>query len=276
MACLLEAASEKPGNVTPTRGFDDLDYTGFLLSSQVVGDVFRRFAARPVGTIIHEAVRESQKAAGSNAHLGVILLLAPLANSYCRRGSLARGAVSATLSSLTKKDALLAYKAIAHANPGGLGGAPEQDVRKKPDVTLRDAMRLAAGRDSIAYEYAHGFPITFGLGAPEMKENIDAGLPPREAVVQTFLGIMSRYPDTLIARKNGPEMAQRAAEEAGRILGLGGMFSTRGRKAVYEFDQALRIGANILNPGTTADLTAAALFVYFIKYGYGALKKKKG
>ncbi|MDH5638590.1 MAG: triphosphoribosyl-dephospho-CoA synthase, partial [Nitrospinota bacterium] len=202
--------------------------------------------------------------------------LVPLAHSFCKQGSLSRKSVSTTLAALTKKDAEIAYKAIRSANPGGLGKEPKQDVRKKPDVTLKEAMRLAADRDWIAHEYANGFPITFGLGAPEMKENIDAGLPIREAVVQTFLGIMSRYPDSLIARKNEPEMALRAAEEAGRILTLGGMFSPRGRKAVYGFDQALRIGSNLLNPGTTADLTAAALFVYFMKHGYGALKKRRG
>jgi len=276
MACLLEAASEKPGNVTPTRGFDDLDFTSFLLSSSILGDIFRRHAAKPVGIIIQEAVRESIKATGTNAHLGVILLLAPLASSFCKLGSLSRKAVSTTLAALTKKDAELTYKAIRSAKPGGLGKAPRQDVRKKPDVTLKEAMRLAADRDWIAHEYTTGFTITFSLGSMEMEENIEAGLPIREAVVQTFLGIMSHYPDSLISRKNEPEMALRASEEAGRILRLGGMFSPRGRKAVYEFDQAMRIGSNLLNPGTTADLTAAALFVYFMRHGYGALKGRKG
>jgi len=276
MACLMEAASEKPGNVTPTRAFDDLEYTSFLLSSSILGNIFRRHAANPVGTIIFEAVRESQRATGTNAHLGVVLLLAPLAHAFCKLGSLNKKTLSLTLNSLSKKDAELAYRAIRLANPGGLGKAPKQDVRKKPDVTLQEAMGLAADRDWIAHEYARGFPITLDFGAPEIKENIGAGLPIREAVAQTFLGIMSRYPDSLIARKNDPEMARQASHEAGRILKLGGMFSPRGRKAIYEFDQTLRIGSNILNPGTTADLTAAALFVYFMKHGYGALKARKG
>jgi triphosphoribosyl-dephospho-CoA synthase len=272
MALLLEVASEKPGNVTPTRGFDDMTFTGFVLSSCVLGDVFGRMAKKPVGQIIHTAVTESVKSVGANAHLGAILLLAPLVSAYCRHGSISKGNVAKVLSALTRMDAELAYGAIRLANPGGLGKAPAQDVRKKPDVTLLEAMTLAAGRDWIAHEYAHGFAITLEVGAPELAANTAAGLPMTDAVIQTFLTIMNRFPDSLITRKNGPEMAREAALEAGRILNLGGMFSPRGRRAVYEFDQALRTGGNVLNPGTTADLTAAALFVYFIKHGYGALK----
>jgi len=211
MACLLEAASEKPGNVTPTRGFDGLDFTSFLLSSQILGDVFRRNADKSVGTIIHEAVSESVKATGTNVHLGVILLLAPLAHSFCRHGTLSRKSVSSTLAALTVMDARLAYKAIRAARPGGMGKAPRQDIRKKPDVNLLEAMRLAEDRDWIAFEYTSGFSITFGLGAVEMKENIDSGLPPREAVAQTFLGVMS--PEERPG--NGPAGSGRSRQDFG-------------------------------------------------------------
>ena len=275
MALLMEAAAEKPGNVTPTRGFDDMTFASFVISSLMVGQAIGRTAGKTVGAVIHAAVADSVKAAGANTHLGSILLLAPLARTYAKHGSLARGNVAKVLDALTVKDAQLAYRAIRSAGAGGLGRVPSQDVKKAPTVTLLEAMRLAAERDWIAHEYANGFSITLGVGAPELAANIAGGLPVTEAVVQTFLTLMSRYPDSLIARKNGMAMAREAALEAERILKLGGMFSGRGRRGVYDFDQALRIDSNMLNPGTTADLTAAALFAYFIKHGYGALKAQK-
>ncbi|MDH4183596.1 MAG: triphosphoribosyl-dephospho-CoA synthase [Nitrospinota bacterium] len=273
MALLMEAAAEKPGNVTPTRGFEEMDFTSFIISSQVVGDLLARAANKSVGWIILNAVTDAMKATGANTHLGAILLLAPLAHAFLKSGTLSARSTGATLAGLTTKDAVMAYKAIRLASPGGLGRAPQQDTRRPPTVTLLEAMKLAAERDLIAREYSTGFSITFGLGAPEMEANIGAGLAPLEAVTQTFLTIMSRHPDTLISRKNEPEMANKASEEAARILSLGGMHSARGRRAVYEFDQALRIESNLLNPGATADLTAAALFVYFIRHGYGSLNR---
>ena len=38
----------------------------------------------------------------------------------------------------------------------------------EPDVTLREAMLLAAGRDAIASEYATDFAITFEISAPAL------------------------------------------------------------------------------------------------------------
>ena len=79
------------------------------------------------------------------------------------------------------------------------------------------------------------------------------------AVVHTFLKILSEHPDTFIARKAGVEKAREVSSEAKEILKLGGLETSEGRKSIREFDCKLRESGNILNPGTSADLTAAAL-----------------
>jgi triphosphoribosyl-dephospho-CoA synthetase len=48
------------------------------------------------------------------------------------------------------------------------------------------------------------------------------------------------------------------------VLEAGGVRSAAGRQAVDEMDRALRDGRNSNNPGTTADLTAAAIFVTLV------------
>ena len=77
-----------------------------------------------------------------------------------------RGRLSRVLATLTVADARAVYAAIRLAEPGGLGQVEEQDVREEPTVTLREAMALAAERDTIAREYVTDYDVTFGSGRP--------------------------------------------------------------------------------------------------------------
>jgi triphosphoribosyl-dephospho-CoA synthase len=72
---------------------------------------------------------------------------------------------------------------------------------------------------------------------------------------------LSRVPDTLIARKRDFDTAHRISLRAAEVLSLGGVFAPRGRAALAEFDRELRDPGHTLNPGTTADLTAASVFL---------------
>jgi triphosphoribosyl-dephospho-CoA synthase len=175
--------------------------------------------------------------------------------------------VRAVLRSTTVEDARVAYRAIRLAAPGGLGSADAQDVAQEPDVTLRDAMMLAAGRDAIASEYASDFAITFDTAAPALVAALDSGLEWPAAAVETSLTILARQRDTLIERKLGRATADAVSRDAAEVLASGGVRSEAGRKRLEQFDGGLRDGTNQRNPGTTADLTAAALFVVIIERG---------
>jgi triphosphoribosyl-dephospho-CoA synthase len=159
------------------------------------------------------------------------------------------------------QDARDVYAAIRMASPGGLGRAESQDVAAEPTVSLLDAMRLAAHRDGIAREYATGFETTFGLAVPALEQARRDGLPWDDAVVETFLNILAHAPDTHIARRGGDAVAAAVCASARDALQAGGVRSLPGRRAIDEFDRSLRDPDNIGNPGTSADLTAAAIFV---------------
>jgi len=278
VACLLEASCEKPGGVTPTKRFDDLCYTDFLLASVIFGQTLRETSHKSVGEIILKSVKAVKKEVKSNANLGIILLIAPLANAFYRRGELCAKNVRSTLSALTIEDADDAFKAIKLANPGGLGTEPVHDARKKASITLLRAMKLAAHRDWIAHEYAHNFDITFSIGVGELVKNIKSTASFRDAVVQTYLRLLYLYPDSHIGRKASKDTALKISEKAGEVLHKGGVTAKAGRRAISAFDKYLRSDSNLLNPGTTSDLIAATLFAYFLKYGYGAMnlgKKEK-
>jgi len=79
------------------------------------------------------------------------------------------------------------------------------------------------------------------------------------AVIHTFLKVLAKYPDTFIARKVGFGKAQEVSFVAEEVLKFGGLGTPKGKAKLHEFDLMLRQSSNLLNPGTTADIIAAAL-----------------
>ncbi len=72
---------------------------------------------------------------------------------------------------------------------------------------------------------------------------------------------MSRHPDSLIARKCGLATATQAASFAKRVLETGRPGDHEYHEAASDFDFWLRSDGHRRNPGTTADLITAGLFV---------------
>ncbi|MBN2243344.1 MAG: triphosphoribosyl-dephospho-CoA synthase [Acidobacteria bacterium] len=271
-ACIREVCAPKPGNVNPHHDFSDTSFEDFLLGAIAVGAAFENAGDAAVGETVLRAVEDSRRRAGSNTNLGIILLLAPLTKACCtvareQAGDVLkiRESLGAVLNALTVQDARLAYEAIRIADPAGLGRAPEQDISEEPSVTLLEAMELAKDRDSVASEYGTNFEITFGTGLPALKEALSRGLKYSDAVVQAFLAILGRVPDTLIARKGGRETSRRVSKSAQEVLLEGGVYTPEGRARLREMDRALRDGAHKLNPGATADLTAATVFLELVE-----------
>jgi triphosphoribosyl-dephospho-CoA synthase len=224
-------------------------------SALALGPVFgrRRVVRRSVGELIADGVEATERVAGANTNLGIVLLFAPLARAAVKRHADEglRAAVDRTLAELGVDDAAAAFTAIARANPGGLGDAPEHDVRAPAHVSLREAMTAAAHRDSVASEYATGYAIVFDSGMPLLDDALRDGLSTLDAIVSLHVGLLAALPDTLIARKAG-DAAARAVTEAAREV-------RDGTRSLADFDASLRSADNRLNPGTTADLVAATL-----------------
>jgi triphosphoribosyl-dephospho-CoA synthase len=253
-ACLLEVSAEKVGNVTPTRGFAGTRFADFALSAVAAGPALAR------------AVAATRRVTSTNTNLGIVLLLAPIAAAARLRGGGLHRRVEIVLRGLSRADARWAYRAIRLARPGGLGRSPVADVRRPPALGLREAMALAASRDRIAAEYADGFPVTFGVALRGLGRALGRGLSVLDAVAQAHLEVLARGPDTLIARKAGLPAARRVSARADAVVRAGGRYTARGRAAMRRFDSVLRQGGHRLNPGTSADLVTAALFVWLLTH----------
>lgn len=269
LACLLEVSAPKPGNVFPGAPFRDTRYADFLASAAAIGPVLLHAGEQPLGATIRAAVRATARWTRANTNLGIILLFAPLARAALdESGGALRDRVARVLRATTVPDAVDAYAAIRLARPGGLGRAASQDVRSRPTRTLLEVMRLAAGRDGIAREYATDFASTFETGMPALAAARADFLAWDDAIVETYLTLLAAAPDTLIARKLGVSAAQDVSRRAREVLDLGGVRSGRGRIAIVELDRALRDPDNAFNPGTTADLTAGVIFGMLLGGGW--------
>jgi len=282
LACLLEVSAPKPGNVSPGADFGDTTYEHFLASAAAIGEPLGTAGTRPIGETIHRAIQATHRWSSTNTNLGIVLLLAPLARAaatcLARQSDLTeRGTVDArtlrrTLSELlattTVHDARETYAAIRLASPGGLGTAERQDVAAEPTVTLKEAMCLAAERDGVAREYATDFQATFEVAAPALDVARRDGLGWNDAVLETYLTLLATSVDTHITRRAGHELAEDVTRQARDVLADGGVRSLRGRAAIARMSVALRDDANRANPGTTADLTAAGIFVVLVGGGW--------
>jgi triphosphoribosyl-dephospho-CoA synthase len=245
-------------------------YEDFLRGAVALGPELGRAGERCVGATIVAAISATRRWTQANTNLGIVLLFAPLARAVLTGTGSLRANLSTVLADLTVDDAGAAYAAIRLAAPGGLAAQVKHDVRAEPAVTLREAMASAVERDSIAAEYLSDYAITFEQGLPALQANLAQGLDADQAVVQTYLELLAAVPDTLIARKRGLATAQAVSAEAARVLSNGGVFSTEGWQAIVGLDTRLRVAKdNSLNPGTTADLIAATLFVALLE---GVLK----
>ncbi len=258
-ACRLEATAEKPGNVHPGASFPDLDHAELVAAGRAIAPAIDAAPSHPLGQTILAAVTASRRVTRSNANLGIILAIAPLASVPGDEAGrpFRPDDVAAVLRRLTRGDAADTWKAIAVAAPGGMGQRGRWDLDGPPPDDLLAAMAAAAPHDRIARLWTEGWgPLEDGLVADLLAE-IGTGLAVAEAIVRGFLRQLAREPDTLIARRHGPDVAAEVSRRAAAVIEQP---EGAWRDAAAAFDRSLRHPRRI-NPGTTADLCAAALYI---------------
>ena len=263
-ACRDELDAPKPGNVHAFATGGRKAVADFIASAQVAAAPLTQPGAR-VGMRILGAVEASVAAVPRNTNLGIILLCAPLAAAAERRPADLRAGLAAELARLDVQDARFAFKAIAVAAPGGLGTAPRHDVRAPATVTLREAMAEAAQRDRIAQQYVSNFADVFTLGEPLVAAALAHGVEPKWATLAVYLAFLSAFPDSHVVREHGPGVAdevRRGGEEFRYRLQQAGAPDAL-VPDLLAWDAALKQRG--INPGTSADLTVATLFVHRLR-----------
>jgi triphosphoribosyl-dephospho-CoA synthase len=277
--------------VNLTTGFEGTRYEHFLASAVAAAPWFKLAAERGiavsrgeisvsdvrVGQIIRNCVEDINSwQHGGNTLLGTVILVSPIAvaagMTYAMKENIfeihqLKENLKRVIESTTSEDAVDVYEAIRIAKPSGLGKAPELDVNDsnsvdrivKESITLYQVFKIASTYDRVCSEWVNNYPITFQVAYPYLMKQISEAKDLNKAIIHTFLKVLAEYPDTFIARKIGIEKAKEVSVKAGEILELGGLDTSLGHKSLHEFDLELRRSSNDLNPGTTADIVAAAL-----------------
>ncbi|MDC0278592.1 triphosphoribosyl-dephospho-CoA synthase [bacterium] len=263
-ACLVEATSPKVGNVFPGRPFVDLSYEDFVAAAEIASTHFA--ACEQFSLAIKRSVEETVQRCKTNVNLGILLLLGPLVaadhrlqhqeiDHPCDEDWLVE--IGHVLQGLSVEDHRLIFEAIGLSSAGGLGKADRWDVNDSYDqVNLIEAMADSAARDRIAMQYATDFGDLFSSILPIVAESIEACGDLMRGVVSAHIKLLAGFPDSLIARKNGNEVASEVQKLASQV-------DVDNPEQVKEFDTFLRDDGHRLNPGTTADLIAASLYVLF-------------
>ena len=297
LAILLEvSAYPKPGNIHRTADFQGTRYEHFLASAVAVAPHFKHAAENGlrvsegqidpadvgIGTIIKEAIKSINSwQSDGNTLLGSVILLSPIAIAAGMLAhetfslSMLRKNIEVVVESSSPMDAVNVYDAIQIAKPSGLGKAPKLDVTDSDSkqeildkqVTLFEVFKIASTYDSVASEWVNNYPISFDLGHPFFAQQLKETTDLNTATVHTFLKILSKVPDTFIARKVGLAKAKKISSQAGQVLEQGGLITSSGRNLLRKFDKKLRDPAHKLSPGTTADITEAVLAISILK-GY--------
>lgn len=260
LALLLEVTSTpKPGNVDRHHDYDDLRFEHF-----VAGAVGARpgldLAAdgEPVGHAFERAVEGMATQDGGNTQFGALLMVTPLV-AAAASGELSRERVRAVVSETTVEDAANFYRAFEHVSvavddpPADLDAL---DVRRGRDavpelerrgLTLEDVMDLSADVDGVAAEWVDGFPRSFDAADAVLSR--EGPVPDRAASV--FVELLADDVDTFVVTRNGREVAEEVTRRAQAVLD--------GEETAS--DLADELVDRDVNPGTTADVIAAALFV---------------
>jgi len=291
LSSLLELSGwPKPGNVHRTKDFDSTRFEHFLAGIASIQPNFRDLCQRiyensnikrknynyvKLGQFFKEAAREMitwQK--GGNVLLGHILIFGPLAAAAAICLKMEKMSIDEFKINLIKiiddstvDDTIDLYEAIKICNPGGLGKIEKYDIYdedsliniKKDKINLKKIFEISKDYDSISFEYSQGFSIILEVGLPYYFKKFNSTKDINTTTVDTFLKILSEYPDTLIIRKSSLSDALSVSREASEILKYGGISSEIGFKLNEKLDLKLHKQKGIMNPGTTADLLAGVI-----------------
>ena len=135
------------------------------------------------------------------------------------------------------------------------------DADGAPDKLI-DAMELARKRDMVAKQYCCGYTDVIEFVLPAIEEGLLRFGKISHGIVWAHVKTMAQFPDSLISRKLGDSVAKKSAAMAAQCLEqLTNADDDDFWRSVGDLDFWLRSDGHRRNPGTTADLITAALYI---------------
>lgn len=269
LAMLFElSSSPKPGNVDRCHDFSDIGFHHFLASAVSSYPVFRKAAqglGRP-GSLILEGVQAWKDwNLSSNTHFGSLVLMIPIAlaaGTAGRQGGDLESDLPEVLEKTTVQDAIDFYRAfelagarVAEVELFSLLDRGSENALCRSKKTLHELMKLSMDHDIVAREWATNYRRSFLLAERLAEQTGKFGL--NDGVVRTFLEALAEVPDSLISAKFGPDKARQVSRQA--ALALADSTLEKARQMDCDLQE------EDINPGSTADLIAASLFISLLR-----------
>jgi triphosphoribosyl-dephospho-CoA synthase len=225
-----------------------------------------------LGEAILRSLKHTHNLVNTNTNLGISMLLIPI-SAGC--GALQNSEniynlpkiLDVIIKNTQPDDAVALTKAIMLSKAGGMDNkTTKYDVNNANtideiidnQVNMYDLLEMSSKYDMISYELVNGLPIISEYGFPTFNE-YDDKYSRNDVVLEIYLTLLANVPDTLISRKYGESVAKNVSSRAKKILKTTEIATESRLTELTEFDSYLR--KKKYNPGTTADFTAASLFV---------------
>ena len=266
-ACAIDINAFKPGNVSVYSEGHDMSIQDFILSSDVSSLPISN-TDYSLGEKIFYAVEATRNAVHCNTNLGILLLCAALIEAEQNRtiNQPLQDALQTVLDNTTIEDAEWVFKAITLAAPGGLGESKEQDVTTDAaQVTLVQAMNIAKDKDKIAEQYTTAYKDIFNFSISMYNTALLRFEDQEWATVVVFTSLLRKFPDSHIERKYGNKYSEWVRKQ---IITVDDALSNTDKPELlipmlHDVDRAFKDKG--INPGTTADLTVATVFVVLME-----------
>ena len=174
---------------------------------------------------------------------------------------LEESSISRVLTELSERDSQAVYEAIRIAHAAGMQPVEQLDVEGPAPANILDAMTLASERDLVARQYRDNYKNVLIDVVPALLSGTLKFQNLREAIVFAHVSLISRFGDSLIARKCGEATSVQSKLLAGNAIAALENGTESYCSAVADLDFWMRADGHRRNPGTTADLIAAGLMV---------------
>ncbi|WP_227410846.1 triphosphoribosyl-dephospho-CoA synthase [Thermosphaera chiliense] len=291
LAFTLEASGyPKPGNVDRIHDLPGLPYEAFIVTGIVATKYLEKGVRRGIkgwgdvvfGDLVYGIVADSMRKSGStNTCLGSSLLIAPLsvAIGLCLRKEEENlncflRMIREVLSATSVEDSVEFYRAVREARPsyikptdetGDFVNVWDHDYKKKlrsKKQRLKDVLEFSTSHDIVSHELVNGLPRSVNE-LRFLAERFNAHKNWNRAVVETYVHLLSREHDTVIAREHGFEAASRVRDLASTyVIKLLVAPQSEWLSLITSLDTEIR--RMRVNPASVADITASTIALYTI------------
>ncbi len=249
LATLIEASVNKPGNASRFRDIKGVRFVDLSASAVLTIPYYSMacvngyYGEGRVYEGLLSAIRDSKAFGYHYSTFGTALLLFPLLyespNSRNSRELVERA--TQLVLTLGREEAELVKLSLSELGLSYLGRLESAFDYREFKGSLYELMRFSAEIDEVARELVSGYKLVLEAYSV-IKE---------EGILKAFLRVLCEQPDTLILRKAGSKVALTVSQLACEAY--------EGKRSVDELDRFLL--EKDLNPGSTADVIAAAAFL---------------